>query len=123
MCILTTTPHICAYDCQAGYSQSLLGHQLGKLQFPAALSSWKNKYRCRCLIKYPGWGAYLTVQVLSRITAVAVQAVQEVALKGPVSPIEAYSCNLHILDVIQDSQQVACMTLEDWHQAQQVILS
>ena len=36
------------------------------------------------------------------------------------SPIEAYSCDLHILDVVQDSQQVTCMTLEDWHQAQKV---
>ena len=34
-------------------------------------------------------------------------------------PIEAYSCNLHILDATQDSQQVACMTLEDWCQAQE----
>ena len=41
------------------------------------------------------------------------------ALKGPASPIEAYSCNLHVLDVVQDSQQAACMTLEAWHQAQQ----
>ena len=53
-------------------------------------------------------------------TATAVSAVQEAALEGPVSPIEAYSCNLHVLDAVQDSQQVACMTLEDWHQAQQV---
>ena len=42
---------------------------------------------------------------------------QEAALKGPASPIEAYSCDLY---VVQDSQQVTCMTLEDWHQAQQV---
>ena len=45
---------------------------------------------------------------------------QEAALEGPTSPIEAYSyCDLHILDAVQDSQQVTCMTLEDWHQAQQ----
>ena len=44
---------------------------------------------------------------------------QEAALKGPVSPIETYSCNLHILNAVQDSQQVTCMTLEDWHQAKQ----
>ena len=49
-----------------------------------------------------------------------VQAVQEATLKGPISPIEAYSCDLHILDAVQDSQQVTCMTLEDWWQAQQV---
>ena len=26
---------------------------------------------------------------------------------------------MHVLDAIQDSKQVACMTLEDWHQAQE----
>ena len=54
-----------------------------------------------------------------KVTAAAVQAVQEAALKGPTSPIKAYSYDLHILDTVQDSQQVTCMTLEDWHQAQQ----
>ena len=54
-----------------------------------------------------------------KVTATAVQAVQETALKGPASPIEAYSCNLHVLDAIQDSKQVAYMTLQDWHQAQE----
>ena len=39
--------------------------------------------------------------------------VQGAALKGPTSPIEAYSCDLHILDAVQASQQVACMILED----------
>ena len=55
-----------------------------------------------------------------QVTAVVVWAVQEAALKGPTSPIEAYNCDLHILDSVQDSQQVTCMTIEDWHQAQQV---
>ena len=55
-----------------------------------------------------------------KVTAAAVWAVQEAALKGPTSPIEAYSCNLYILDTVQDNQQVACMNLEDWDQAQQV---
>ena len=54
-----------------------------------------------------------------KVTVAAVQAVQEAALKGPTSPIEAYSCNLHVLDAVQDSQQVTCITLEGWHQAQQ----
>ena len=48
-----------------------------------------------------------------QITAAVVWAVQEAALK---SPTEAYSCNLHILDPVQDT----CMTMEDWHQGQQV---
>ena len=39
-----------------------------------------------------------------QVTAAAVQAVQEVALEGPTSPIETYSCNLHVLDSVQDSQ-------------------
>ena len=48
------------------------------------------------------------------------QALQEAALQGPTSPIEAYSSDLHILDVLQDSKQIASMTLKDWHQAQEV---
>ena len=55
-----------------------------------------------------------------KVTSASVQAVQQATLKGSVSPIEAYSCNLHVLDAVQDSQQIACMTLEDWHQAQEV---
>ena len=35
-----------------------------------------------------------------QVTAAAVKAVQEAALEGPTSPIEAYSCDLHILDSI-----------------------
>ena len=54
------------------------------------------------------------------VTAAAVQAVHEATLEGLTSPIEAYICDLHILDAIQDSKQVTCMTLEDWHQAQEV---
>ena len=50
-----------------------------------------------------------------KVTAAAVQAVQEATLEGSVSPLEAYSCDLSILDAVQDSQQVTCMTLEDWH--------
>ena len=49
----------------------------------------------------------------------AVQAVQETTLKGSISPIEAYSCDLHVLNAVQDIQQVIYMTLEDWQQAQQ----
>ena len=69
----------------------------------------------------PDQDACLTTQVLtSRSQLQQCGAVQEAALKGPTSPIEAYSCDLHVLDAVQDSQQVTCMTLEDWHQAQQV---
>ena len=51
--------------------------------------------------------------------AAVVWAMQEATLKGPTSPIEAYSCDLHILESIQDSHQVACISIKDWHQAQQ----
>ena len=54
-----------------------------------------------------------------KVTAAAVQAVQEATLKGPASPIEAYSCDLDILYAVQDSQQVTYMTLGDWCQTQQ----
>ena len=54
----------------------------------------------------PGQDACLTTEVLiSRSQLQQYQAVQEAALEGPASPIEAYSCNQHILDAVQDSQQ------------------
>ena len=55
-----------------------------------------------------------------KVNAAAVRAIQEAALDQPASPIEAYSCNLHVSGTIQDSQQVAQMTLEDWWRAQEV---
>ena len=54
-----------------------------------------------------------------KVTAAAVQAVQEAALQGPASPTETYSSDLDVLDILQDSNQVASMTLEDWYQAQE----
>ena len=54
-----------------------------------------------------------------QVMATVVQAVQDAALKGPKSPIEAYSCDLQLLDSIHNSQQVTCMAIEDWHQVQQ----
>ena len=45
------SPDLHAYNSQAGCSQSLLGHQLGQLQFPVVLLSQKDKHRCRCLIE------------------------------------------------------------------------
>ena len=38
-----------------------------------------------------------------KVIAAAVWVVQEAALKGPASPIEAYSCDLYVLDAVQDS--------------------
>ena len=59
--------------------------------------------------------SYMHIQV----TTAAVQAVQETAHKGSISPIEAYSSDVHVLDSVEESQQVACMAADDWHQAQQ----
>ena len=50
---------------------------------------------------------------------VTAAAVQEAVLQGPASPIEAYISDLHVLDILQDSNQVASMTFEDWCQAQE----
>ena len=54
-----------------------------------------------------------------KVTAAAVRAVQEAALEKPVCPIEAYSYGLHVVGAIQDSKQVAQMTLDDWCQVQE----
>ena len=54
-----------------------------------------------------------------QVTAVAVQAMQEAVLKGSMSPINACSSNLHVLDLVEDSLQITCMTIDDWCQAQQ----
>ena len=42
-----------------------------------------------------------------QVTAAAVQAVQDSALEGLTSLIGAYTYDLHVLDAVQDSQQVA----------------
>ena len=52
-----------------------------------------------------------------KVNAAAVRAIQEAALDQPACPIEAYSYDLHVVGAIQDSQQVAQMTLDDWCQA------
>ena len=56
-----------------------------------------------------------------KVTAAAVQAVQEAAFKVN-QFYKAYSYDLHVLDAVQDSHQVACMTLDDWCQAHWRIL-
>ena len=52
-----------------------------------------------------------------QVTAAAVLAVQETALKGSMSPIKAYSSDVHVMDPVVDSHQVICMATDDWHQA------
>ena len=42
----------------------------------------------------------MTQEHILKVTAAAVQAVQEAALKGAASPINAYSYDLHILDTV-----------------------
>ena len=49
-----------------------------------------------------------------KVTTAAVRAIQEAALDKPACPIEAYSYDMHVVGAIQDSQQVAQMTLDDW---------
>ena len=39
-----------------------------------------------------------------KVNAAAIRAIQEAALDQPACPIEAYSCNLHVIGTIQDSQ-------------------
>ena len=55
-----------------------------------------------------------------KVNATAIRAIQEAALDQPACPIEAYSYDLHVIGAVQDSQQVAQMTLDDWQQAQEV---
>ena len=50
-----------------------------------------------------------------QVTAVAVQAIQEAALKDSVSPIKAYSSDWFVLYSVEDSPQVTCMTIDNWH--------
>ena len=57
-----------------------------------------------------------------KVHAAAIRAIQEAALDQPACPIEAYSCDLHVIGTIQDSQQVAQMTLDDWQKAQEADL-
>ena len=93
---------------------------IGKLQLLVALLSQKDKHRCRCLVecvlaRMHDWELRYSSQGHSCSSASCAGG----CLEGPASPIEAYSCDLHILDAVQDSHQVTCMTLEDWCQAQQ----
>ena len=64
----------------------------------------------RCMAK--------TLGTHHQVTAVAGQSLQEATLKAPASPIEVYSCDLHILNPVGDSLQVACMTADNWCEAQ-----
>ena len=54
-----------------------------------------------------------------KVNAAAIRAIQEAAFDQSACPIEAYSYDLHVVGAIQDSQQVAQMTLDDWRQAQE----
>ena len=51
-----------------------------------------------------------------KVNAAAIRAIQEAALDQPACPIEAYSHDIHVIGEMQDSQQVAQMTLDDWRQ-------
>ena len=59
-----------------------------------------------------------TLETCLQVTAVAVWAMQEATLEGPTSTIKANSCDLCVLDSVEDSLQVTCMSIGDWCQAQ-----
>ena len=46
-----------------------------------------------------------------KVTTAAMQAVHKAALQGPASPTEAYSSDLHFLDILQDSKQIVLPAL------------
>ena len=54
-----------------------------------------------------------------KVNTAAIRAIQQAALDQTGCPIEAYSYDLHVIGAIQDSQQVAQMTLGDWWQTQE----
>ena len=43
---------------------------------------------------------------------------KEATLKDLTSPTEAYSCNMCVVDPVEDNPQVTCMTTKDWQQTQ-----
>ena len=53
-------------------------------------------------VSWPGCMPGNTITCI-KVTAAAMQAVQEAALQGPAIPMEAYSSDLHVLNVLQDS--------------------
>ena len=77
-----------------------MGCQLGKLQFRLHYRARKANIDAGTLsrVSWPGCMSDNTSTHI-KVTAAAMQAVQEAALQGPVSPIEAYSSDLHILDI------------------------
>ena len=54
-----------------------------------------------------------------KVNTAAIRVIQEAVLDQPACPIEAYSCDLHVIGAIQDSQQVAQITLDDWQQEEE----
>ena len=117
--VYTDNLHPC--NGQARCNEPPVGGHPGQLQFLAIYRAGKAIIDADALsrVSWPGCmpdnsGTHLQVMT------VVVQAIQKATLKGPTSPIKAYSCNLHILDSVQDSQHVTCMTIEDWHQTQQM---
>ena len=45
-----------------------------------------------------------------QVTTAVVWAMQKAAFEGPMSPIGAYSCDLHVFDLVEDGLQVTCMS-------------
>ena len=96
---------------------------------------WIILANCNFQLYYGAWKTNIDVDALSRVswpscmpktsgthhqdTAMVVWVLQEAAaLKGPTSPVETFSCDLHVLGMVGGSPQVTCMIADDWHQAQ-----
>ena len=112
---------------------NLLTHVLTTAKLDAASHCWVASlvnYNFR--LHYRAGKANIDADALSRVSwpgcmpdstnthiKVTFAAVQEAALQGPASTMETYIRDLYVLDVLQDSNQIASMTLKDWHQAQE----
>ena len=93
-------------------------------QFPLYYRVGKANIDADALLRMSGLGCMPdNLGTHLQVMAAVVWAIQETALEGTTSPVEAYSCDLHVLDPVKDSQQVTCMTIEDWCQAQQMDLT
>ena len=115
------SPKLCLDHGQARCCTSLLSSQLGQLQLPAVLyyRVGKTNINADALSRMFWLGCMPdTSDTHVQVSVAVVWAIVEATLESLMSPIEAYSSDLHILDSVEDSPQVTCMTIDDWHQAQ-----
>ena len=97
-------------------------------QWVASLSNYNFQLHCRAEMANVDMDALLrvswprcvaiTMDTYHQVTTKVVQTMQEATFKCLMSPIESYSCDPHMLDPVEDSWQVSCMTTGDWWQTQ-----